>query len=66
MNLHGHDHAGQKRKGCINCCLDVRGYEPIHMNQLLKQGIYGEIESIHRQTIDTATKRAKKRGGKIK
>ena len=64
VNLHGHDHAGAKRKGCINCCLDVNGYEPINMNQLLKSGIYEDIESIHRITIDRATERKKKRGGK--
>ena len=63
-NIHGHDHAGHKRKGCINCCLDVIGYEPINMNQLLKSGIYKDIESIHRITIDGATERKKKRGGK--
>ena len=64
MNLHGHDHAGAKRKGCLNCCLDVRGYEPINMNPLLKSGIYKDGESIHRITIDNATERKKKRGGK--
>jgi calcineurin-like phosphoesterase family protein len=64
-NLHGHDHAGAKRKGCINVCLDVNGYEPINMNQLLKSGIYKDIESIHRITIDKATVRAKKRGKKF-
>ena len=61
VNLHGHDHAGAKRKGCINVCLDVNNYEPINMNQLLKSGIYKDIESIHRITINLATKRAKKR-----
>ena len=64
-NLHGHDHAGHKRRGCINCCLDVNDYEPINMNQLLKSGIYKDVESIHRLTIDKATVRAKKRGKKL-
>ena len=64
VNLHGHDHAGAKRKGCINCCLDVIGYEPINMNQLLKSGIYKDTQSIHRITIDGAIERKKKRGGK--
>lgn len=66
VNLHGHDHAGARRKGCINCCLDVRNYEPINFNQLLKFGIYRDIESIHRITIDTATKKAAKRNKNIK
>lgn len=64
VNIHGHDHVGAKRKGCINACLDVNNYEPINMNQLLKSGIYKDIESIHRITIDAATKRARKRGKK--
>jgi calcineurin-like phosphoesterase family protein len=64
-NLHGHDHTGHKRRGCINCCLDVNDYEPINMNQLLKSGIYKDVESIHRLTIDKATVRAKKRNKKL-
>lgn len=64
VNCHGHDHAGAKRKGCYNFCADVIGYEPINLNQFLKSGIYGGIESIHRITIDGATERKRKRGGK--
>ena len=60
-NFHGHDHAGAKRKGCYNFCADVIGYEPINMNQLLKSGIFKDTESIHRTTINLATKRAKRR-----
>jgi calcineurin-like phosphoesterase family protein len=60
-NLHGHDHQGAKRKGCYNFCADVIGYEPVNLNQLLKTGIYKDVESIHRTTINFATKRAKKR-----
>jgi calcineurin-like phosphoesterase family protein len=63
-NLHGHDHQGAKRKGCYNFCADVIGYEPVNLNQLLKSGIYKDVESIHRTTIDKATERKKKRGGK--
>jgi calcineurin-like phosphoesterase family protein len=64
MNFHGHDHAGHKRKGCMNFCADVINYEPVNLNQLLKSGIYSNVESIHRITIDNATERKKKRGGK--
>lgn len=64
-NFHGHDHAGAKRKGCYNFCADVIGYEPVNLNQFMKNGgLYKEIESIHRITIDNATERKKKRGGK--
>ena len=64
LNIHGHDHQGAKRKGCINVCADVIGYEPINMNHLLKSGVFKDVESIHRATIDKATERKKKRGGK--
>ena len=64
MNFHGHDHVGHKRKGCMNFCADVIDYEPVNLNQLLKSGIYSDVESIHRITIDNATERKKKRGGK--
>ena len=64
VNFHGHDHAGAKRKGCYNFCADVIGYEPVNLNQCLKSGIYGGIQSIHRITIDGATERKRKRGGK--
>lgn len=65
VNFHGHDHAGAKRKGCFNFCADVIGYEPVNLNQFLKSGIYKDIQSIHRITIDNATVRAKKRGKKL-
>jgi calcineurin-like phosphoesterase family protein len=65
VNFHGHDHTGHKRKGCFNFCADVIGYGPINLNQLLKTGIYKDVESIHRITIDGATKRARKRGKKL-
>lgn len=65
LNIHGHDHTGAKRKGHINVCLDANNYEPINMNQLLKSGIFKDVESIHRTTIDKATVRAKKRGKKL-
>lgn len=63
-NIHGHDHAGQKRKNHLNVCSDVIGYEPINLTQKLKSGLMSAITTIHRATIDSATKRKAKRGGK--
>ena len=63
-NLHGHDHQGHKRKGHLNVCADVIGYEPINLNQFLKTGPTANIYTIHRETIDNATERKRKRGGK--
>ena len=63
-NVHGHDHAGRKRKGHLNACSDVIGYKPINFNQWLKSGAMANIQTIHRATIDKATERKAKRGGK--
>ena len=64
FNIHGHDHAGAKRKGHLNICADAIGYTPINFNQFLKSGASSKIQTIHRETIDKATERKKKRGGR--
>lgn len=63
-NVHGHDHAGAARPNHMNVCADVIRYEPINFNQFLKSGHMSKIQTIHRETIDKATDRKKKRGGK--
>ena len=63
-NIHGHDHKGHKRKNHTNVCVDVAGYQPINMNQWMKSGAMAHVETIHRDTIDKATVRKQKRGGK--
>ena len=63
-NIHGHDHQGHKRKNHINVCVDVTGYQPINMNQFMKSGALAHVETIHRDTIDKATERKRKREGK--
>lgn len=64
FNLHGHDHAGHYRPFHLNCCADVVGYLPINLNQFMKKGPAAKIDSIHRLTIDEATRRKIKRGKK--
>lgn len=64
FNIHGHIHAGAKRKNHLNVCADVIGYIPVNMNQFMKSGALSHIETIHRETIDKATLRKAKRGGK--
>ena len=65
INLHGHDHQGKKSdKYHFNFCADIIGYKPVNFNQWLKQGHQAKVESLHRTTIDKATDRKKKRGGK--
>lgn len=63
-NIHGHDHAGNIRKGHTNVCADVIGYKPINFNQWLREGHTSRVQTIHRETIDNATERKRKRGGK--
>lgn len=65
FNIHGHDHAGKKRKNHLNVCADVIGYVPVNMNQFMKSGAMAHIDTIHRDTIDKATERKRKRGGSI-
>lgn len=64
-NIHGHMHQGPK-KGTysFNCCAEAINFTPINFNQWMKQGHLAPIKSIHRTTINKATERSKKRGGK--
>ena len=68
FNLHGHVYSlpyGQKsHHRHFNCCSDAIGYKPINLNQWLKQGYLANIQTIQRATIDKATERKVKRGGK--
>lgn len=63
FNIHGHTHSGSIRqdKYHFNVCADVIGYVPINLNQWMKQGHLAKIYSVHRQTIDVATKNKKRR-----
>ena len=66
LNLHGHDH--QHAESDIyhkNVCIDVAGAEPLNLNRFMKSGPASKIQSVHRQTIDGATVRARKRGYKL-
>ena len=67
MNIHGHDHARSHKNDIyhFNVCADVIGYEPINFNKFMKDGHLANIVSIHRDTIDNATARAKKRGYRL-
>ena len=61
-NIHGHVHSGEHFEyGSMNVCADVIGYSPINFNQFIKSGKLKECKDIHRDCIDTATKRARKR-----
>ena len=64
LNIHGHVHDKvESDNQHFNVCADVIDYTPINLNRLLKSGgLLGKIETIHRQCINKAIKRKKKRG----
>ena len=66
FNIHGHIHDSKHKndKRHFNVCSDAIGYVPINMNQWMKSGVMAHVETIHRTTIDSATIRKAKRGGK--
>ena len=63
INLHGHIHDKRHKndKNHFNCCSDCINYSPINMNKWMKEGHFSSIESLHRKTINKATKRKHKR-----
>ena len=67
FNIHGHAHHGEPMSDNqhFNVCGEARKcYEPVNLNQFMKAGFMSKIQTIHRDTIDKATKRARKRGKK--
>lgn len=53
-NIHGHIHNaeyhGDDRH--MNVCAEAIGYVPVNLSSLLKDGLLGGVESLHRKTID--------------
>lgn len=65
FNIHGHRHTKQPNDDHhLNACLDATGYQILNLNQLMKDGLTSKVETIHRDTIDRATERKRRRGGK--
>lgn len=67
LNIHGHIHARSHKNGLYhyNVCADCHNYLPLNLNQFLKSGALSYVVPIHRQTIDEATARCKKRGYRL-
>lgn len=63
LNIHGHVHnkAAKSDAKHFNVCSDVIGYTPVNFNQLIKSGPTSKIDTIHRVTIDKATKKKNKK-----
>ena len=67
FNIHGHIHSFTHKDDARHMCICpevTKQFEPINFNQLMKSGFMSKIETQHRKTINSATKRARKRGKK--
>ena len=65
FNFHGHIHDTKHKddKYHMNCCAEHIDYTPVNFNQFIKRsGKLAPIQSIHRITIDKATKRKQTKG----
>ena len=63
VNIHGHNHAGPVKKDAwhYNVAANVHNYKPLSLKEFIKSGYLKDVVSIHRETINHATKRKKKR-----
>ena len=68
LNIHGHIHGNRGRGKAnsyhLNVCAEHISYTPVRLNDIVKQGYLSKIDSIHRETIDNATDRKRKRENK--
>ena len=57
LNIHGHDHSGRKIDNYhLNLASNVCNYTPINLKNEIKNGLLANVLSIHRMTIDNASK----------
>jgi len=62
LNIHGHDHSGSFiDANHINMASNVCNYTPFNLGAYIKEHGLSQIKSIHRQTIDNATERKRRR-----
>ena len=63
LNIHGHVHDGlgglSKDNSKYNVCSNCINYEPQNLSEIIKSGCLKNIDTIHRLTIDKATKKKK-------
>ena len=58
FNIHGHDHSNKVSYDDglhLNVCAEHIDYTPISLNELIKNGYFKDVPSIHRITIDKAS-----------
>ena len=63
FNIHGHDHSGEYYSDDyhLNVCQNVFGYEPLNLKDFINDGHLKRIKSIHREIIDNAAEKKKKK-----
>lgn len=63
LNIHGHTHNAKYKVDANHLCVCAEhiDYTPVRLNDIIKSGILKKIDSIHRETIDRATERKKKK-----
>lgn len=62
LNIHGHDHSGRYiDKFHLNMASNVCGFKPMSLGEYVKKCGLSKIKSLHRDTIDNATERKRKR-----
>ena len=62
LNIHGHCHAVPYSDSMhLNMCAEATNYYPVSIKEIIESGLLKKIPSIHRETIDEATERKKKR-----
>lgn len=63
FNIAGHDHSNCEMQDefHLNVCAEHLDYYPISLLDLFKKGKFKHVEDVHRQTIDKATERKKRR-----
>ena len=55
FNIHGHIHDIRHQDDEYHCCItsNIIGYRPIRLKEIIHSGVLKQIDSLHRQTIDS-------------
>lgn len=63
LNIHGHIHDKNHKDddNHLNVCAEHINYIPVRLNDIVSKGLLSRIDSLHRETIDKATDRKRKR-----
>lgn len=63
FNIHGHDHNPRNQGDRLhkNLAANAVGFQVFSLGDLIKSGIMSPVKSLHRDTIDTATKKSIKK-----